>query len=185
MSAHRALIIAAVTLSTASAHAYSAVTLTNGNETKWTEASVPWFIDPDGSDDLTLGQVDAALSAAFASWDAAACNALSWVKSGTAESTANGTVRVTWEENTWDPAASNVLAITTNTFNSFTGKSGQSTIEFTGVNHTWSTTLGEAGTEDVQDTATHEIGHALGLRHTRERDASLFFQAPPTTPRAR
>lgn len=83
--------------------------------------------------------------------------------------------------------ARGALAITTVTFNSQSGRILDTDIEVNGV------PFGSAeyrfaicppagncgGANDIQNTMTHELGHALGLDHPPLSDATMFASAPP------
>ncbi len=175
---------AIATLLAATASAYVVRTLPSGAETKWTDSVVPWVIDPAGSDDLSESGLKDALNAAFGTWQKIECQSLKFVSAGTATTTADETVRVRFEEEEWDPAAGGVLAATTNTVSMLTGKVIKSTIEFNGADYSWTNEPGVDGKHDVQEVAIHEIGHALGLVHSRERASAMFYHSPSVNPRA-
>lgn len=83
---------------------------------------------------------------------------------------------------------SSVIAVTTSTYFRSTGEVIDADIE---MNAAWfdftdvdGPPCGEGGgsncvATDIQNTATHEIGHLLGLDHTSDRDSTMFASAPP------
>jgi predicted Zn-dependent protease len=92
----------------------------------------------------------------------------------------------------WDHS-DGVIALTTTTFNSATGQLVDADIEFndapqadgdhfafTAVDAPECTVPGQLNCvrTDVQNTATHEIGHVLGFAHTPIADATMFDSAP-------
>ncbi|MFT7625797.1 MAG: hypothetical protein ACI9WU_004988, partial [Myxococcota bacterium] len=171
-------------LSAETASAYVVRTLGSGAEALWASPEVTWHLDPDGSDDIPLAQVHAAIASSLATWQAVNCSVVSFVDGGTSATAPMGALTVSFEEDNWDPSASGTLAVTINTFDSQSGEILKSEIEFNGVFHTWGNTLGADLDDDIETSAVHEVGHALGLRHSRERDSAMFFQTPATTPRA-
>jgi hypothetical protein len=99
-------------------------------------------------------------------------NTLQWVKAG-------------WRDLSFKPP-SNALAVTLLSFDSDTGAIVDADIYFNADSFKWAVV--DAATEhdyvDVQNVATHEIGHFLGLDHSSEnlfeedlelKDATMFF----------
>lgn len=85
----------------------------------------------------------------------------------------------------WDYSAG-TLAITTTTFNVRTGRLYDADLEMNAAVHTYSTVdeppcdlLGQTGcvSTDVQNTVTHELGHALGLDHSPDSRSTMFAGA--------
>jgi MYXO-CTERM domain-containing protein len=85
----------------------------------------------------------------------------------------------------WDYSAG-TLAITTTTFNARTGRLYDADLEmnasvhlFTTVDAPPCTALGQPGcvSTDVQNTVTHELGHALGLDHSPDPRSTMFAGA--------
>jgi MYXO-CTERM domain-containing protein len=78
------------------------------------------------------------------------------------------------------------LAITTTTYNVRTGKLYDADLEMNASTHIFSTvdsppcsSLGQTGcvSTDVQNTVTHELGHALGLDHSPDSRSTMFAGA--------
>jgi len=97
---------------------------------------------------------------------------------------AQGTCANTYD--CWDYSAG-TLAITTTTFNVRTGRLYDSDLEMNASVHIFTTVdsppcanLGETGcvSTDVQNTVTHELGHALGLGHSPDTSSTMFATAP-------
>ena len=85
----------------------------------------------------------------------------------------------------WDYSAG-TLAITTTTFNVRTGKLYDADLEMNASVHIFTTVdsppcsaLGQSGcvSTDVQNTVTHELGHALGLDHSPDSRSTMFAGA--------
>jgi uncharacterized protein (TIGR03382 family) len=85
-----------------------------------------------------------------------------------------------WEYN------AGTLAITTTTYNVRTGKLYDADLEMNASTHIFSTvdsppcsTVGQMGcvSTDVQNTVTHELGHALGLDHSPDSRSTMYAGA--------
>src|SRR5262249_17810827 len=96
---------------------------------------------------------------------------------------ANGTCANTYD--CWDYSAG-TLAITLTTFNGRTGKLYDADLEMNASVHQFTTidsppcsTVGQSGcvSTDVQNTVTHEFGHALGLDHSPDSRSTMFAGA--------
>src|SRR4029450_623884 len=89
----------------------------------------------------------------------------------------DGENRLVWHTDEWldSPAA---LALTPAVFRRTTGEITDADIDFNGVDYTWTTTdPPELVLTDVQNTATHELGHVLGLAHTPDPMATMFARS--------
>lgn len=72
--------------------------------------------------------------------------------------------------------SADIIAMTTLTYNVITGEILDADIEFNTA--TFSYTTGDSDAlYDVQNTATHEIGHLLGFAHSLETDATMYSSA--------
>lgn len=88
----------------------------------------------------------------------------------------------------WEHAL-DALAITTTTFRAESGKIEDSDVEFNSRNFLFTAVDSPVCVSpnfnvgcvasDVQNTATHELGHLLGLAHTRAADSTMLAEAVP------
>ncbi|MBN8554528.1 MAG: matrixin family metalloprotease [Deltaproteobacteria bacterium] len=122
---------------------------------------------------LNLNFTEAAMSGVAAS-SGDYQNTISWVTTG-------------WSSQSYRPP-SNALAVTLLSFNTASGAIIDADIYFNAQNFSWSVvdTGGESGYIDVQNIATHEIGHLIGLDHSSEdmgetdlglKAATMFYAA--------
>ncbi len=136
-------------------------------------------IQSDGSDDIGDGSHEIAIRGAMEAW-----NETSGSRARLSESLANrdrrdwqanGVHLVVFDENNssgFFSGASGVVALTPVTF--FTdGRIIDADVLFNGKNFSF-TTKGEIGRFDVQDVATHELGHLLGLDHSGVCGATMY-----------
>lgn len=197
------LALALCPVAPAPARAYVRLRAEDGTPVHWAQGCVLMTPDPrapQGRQAETAGAEDLALSlrAAIEGWRGASapCSALSILPQAAASRPArlDGVNVVTFAATTWgreglpyDPAAA---AITTVSYRSEPGQQGHGTItdtdiELNAVGFRFAR-LGEGGegsgeaprsadrpVQDLQNTLTHELGHALGLGHNcREQAAS-------------
>src|SRR5439155_22228020 len=69
------------------------------------------------------------------------------------------------------------LGVTFNSFFSDNNAQAEADIVFNGVGYTWSTDFNNTDTSKqfIESTATHEIGHFLGLKHSPLGGATMLF----------
>ncbi|MEM9799031.1 MAG: matrixin family metalloprotease, partial [Planctomycetota bacterium] len=159
-----------------------------GSALYWSDPSnVPIAIGTTGSDDLDDGSHETAIRSAIEAWNAAGGSSARLV-----ESFDPGTrARRDWESRD----VQLVLFDESNTSGFFTGASGtvavtpvsfrqsgrivDADVLFNGEDFRFSTS-GESGRFDVQDLATHELGHYLGLDHSGVCGATMYPFVDPT-----
>ena len=148
--------------------AYKVITY-QGMEVKWRDSDIPviYYINENGTPDCIGGF--AAIQAAYQTWEDVSCSYMDFTYGGTTSSTAWGNMDGinlnVWFESNWSGitgTGSNVIAVNTIWFSTIDGHLLDSDIAYNGENFTWSCT-GEAGKMDIQNIATHEIGHSLAL----------------------
>lgn len=69
------------------------------------------------------------------------------------------------------------LALTTTVYRRSTGEILDADIDVNAVNHAWSAGPDPTGFDDIENTLTHELGHAIGFAHTEVLDATMFADA--------
>lgn len=164
----------ALTLATAAlGHGYQIDQDGAGHNLHWSTKPVSYKLVlanvPDGS------QGEAAVKAAFQTWDQASGN-LSLLYGGYAAVGAHqydGTNMVYWVTSSW-PYDQRLLAVTMRYFDRKDGHILDADIVFNGQDYTWS-----VGTwnYDIQNSATHEAGHLAGLGHSTDLHATMYSEA--------
>jgi hypothetical protein len=170
----------------------------DGTELRWVTNCIDYFIHRDGSDDLPFDQVEDQVKRSFEQWELPGCSDVNFTYAGeTAEKRAgyfqnepNSNI-IVWREggggiDDWEHDPS-IIAVTTNTFCTqtnalcpFKGAIIDADIELNGERFEFTNTQIAAFTQfDLGNTLTHEIGHLIGLDHTRVRQATMFASAPP------
>ncbi len=154
----------------------------------WTNPSqVGIVIQSAGSDDLPDGSHETALRGAIREWNRAQGTSAVLVE----DTSPSQQARVDWasddihlilfDENNssgYFPPGSSTVALTPVWFYS-DGRIVDADVLFNGSSFQF-TTSGQAGRFDVQDVATHELGHLLGLDHTGWAGGTMFPYVDPT-----
>ena len=151
-----------------------------GNGMVWPTSPVPYLVQQAGSDDLAMGDVTAAIDAAFATWQAVPCAALAFRNEGLTphKVKTDGNNVILFIEANWiygaEAAAATSLWIV----------DGEQTadIAMNGQHFTWATGPGNqlmATTLDLQGVLTHEIGHFSGLGHSDRAYDTMYFSWKP------
>lgn len=111
---------------------------------------------------------------------------------GTAPASGDGQNSIGWVRSSWRSLSfhppSNALAVTLLSFDQSTGKIAEADIFFNAESFRWAVvdSPSESSYIDVQNIATHEIGHFLGVDHSSEdifetdpvlADATMFYAA--------
>ena len=160
----------------------------NGSALYWANSdSVSIVIQATGSDDIADGSHVTAIRNAIASWNAVSGTAAHLVENTNPAQQA----RTDWQSDSlhtvifdeddysgYFPNGSGIVAITPTWF-SGGGSISDSDVLFNGRAFHF-TTSGVAGRYDVQDVATHELGHLLGLDHSPWAGATMYPYVDPT-----
>ena len=176
-------VLAALVAVSRTASAYVALYDQWGDLRVWKQKTIGWYVASAGSQDVPKSELEAALQAAFDSWEAVSCTKVQFSFGGQSDSAVAPGVFIRFKDNSWDASTGDALAVTTNwVMDGQGGGTQRAEIHFNGVNCTWTTSGADSpGSDkcDVQGVAAHEIGHAIGLDHPRERFATMFFSSYP------
>jgi MYXO-CTERM domain-containing protein len=171
------VVLATLCALTAPARAFDTLKY-NGNQTTWPSWPVKYYLDPAGSSDVAFAQVQSAIQAAFQTWQDVDCCQLTFSYGGTKGYSNSWTgVWVHFTKSNWDPSVGDAAAYSLS-WKDWNGNITQSEINFNDENLSWTTTGATdffSPFSDIQGVATHEIGHTLGLDHSKIREAVMFF----------
>lgn len=168
--------------------AHVRLTTNSGIELRWgAPSNVSIVISSTGSDDILDGSHTAAIRNAIATWNAASGSAARLVENASGPARA----RTDWQSDDlhlvffdeddssgYLPSGAGIVAITPVWFLS-SGVITDADVIFNGDDFLF-TTSGEPGYFDVQDVATHELGHLLGLDHSGWAGATMYPYVDPT-----
>jgi len=152
---------------------YAFVSLQAGsNPFFWGSPTVGYVIHEDGDPTITDGTDDTAVRLAFEAWQQVPSSSIAF------QEDQGSRARTDWRSDDihlviWDEtnesgffgAPSGLVAITPVDFDPSSGLILDADIIFNAKNHDFSTDLA-SGTFDVQNVATHEVGHFIGLDHS-------------------
>ncbi|MAF67554.1 MAG: hypothetical protein CMJ84_18100 [Planctomycetes bacterium] len=158
----------------------------NGNPLFWAAPeSVGVVIQAEGSDDVADGSDEAALRGAIATWNGVSDTTVRLVE----DNDPAQQERTDWEQfginlmlfdednsSGYFPQGSSAVAITPVWFYS-DGRIAGADVLFNGGSYTFST---DGGGFDIQDVATHELGHLLGLDHTGFVGGTMYPYVDPS-----
>jgi hypothetical protein len=177
---------------TATARAYERGTVEGDPSTPlaWARRELPLRIAYDTSADLAPTDVRAALGRSLATWSGAGgCTDVLLVDEGAPSALRTNLMggahdlenRVVFREDAWPPdLGPETLAITTLVYRRSTGEILDADIDLNGVDHVWSVAAEPPpGETDLENTATHEVGHLLGFAHVIDPTATMHGQSDP------
>lgn len=180
----RQAILVSTLLAALSSAATAFVTLKYGGaEPVWDNDSVTYYINSNGSDDVTMEQLESALGAAFGAWTAVPCATIEFSYGGRRSSDPGNGVYVSFKESNWDPSVGDAAAYAMS-WKNWQGEITNAVVVYNGQDLTWTVdaSLANSGLRsDIQGVGSHEIGHTLGLDHTRHLDATMFFSSSGNT----
>jgi hypothetical protein len=182
--------LAAILLAVWPIRAYQLQKTVGGDIVRWKESCFYYTLHEEGSEDVDMTDVKEAIRASFDAWENADCTYFYFEETeknatcseiGFSQDSGNMNLLV-WRESDWEvdaDHASGAMALTTLSYDKNTGRILDADVEFNGEYFTWGVTSA-SNLADIRNTATHEIGHMLGLEH--ELSNTKATMAPTAKP---
>lgn len=139
---------------------------------------VPLSLNDVGSADLGANVSHTEVARAFADWQAVSCAQLSIAgRSSTSAQpgTYEGRSIIGWVESGWRHAPEAIGVTGTLATQSMPSCITEADMELNGVHYTWTTSPGQGARVNAYSIALHEGGHYLGLGHSNDRDATMYY----------
>ena len=154
----------------------------------WPTKCVVYHLNEVGIDDADRDRANSAIIDSFETWNEPQCSGISFEFGGFTDEDRVGFNAFTgadlnanvivFRNNEWSHEVG-VLALTSVTFKPSTGEILDADIELNGRDFRFTTTSNEFLVQiDVANTATHEVGHFLGLDHSAVSESTMFATAP-------
>jgi hypothetical protein len=149
----------------------------NGNESKWSASTIKWYLHPSGSNDVSFSELQNAMNAMFQEFQNISCFTKNFSYGGTKNYDPENGIYIKFQENSWDATVGDAAAYA-QSWKGWGGKITNSVIVYNGKDITWTTTEADdyfSAKSDIQGVGTHELGHCMGLDHSRLQEATMFF----------
>lgn len=162
------------------ADAYKRIFTPAGAAVKWQTTPVGWSYNHNNFSQINQQTMLQVLQTSFKKWESPNCSALVFSYRGATNAIWNqndSNNLLIWNATIPDPNFPTALALTIPAYVNATGAYTDADIIFN-ASYPWATNP-TSQHYDVIGTATHEIGHLLGLDHTQVANATMFPTASP------
>ncbi len=149
---------------------------------------IVYSLNQAGSDDIQFSEVERVVAASFKSWEDIPTSAISFQRGANNSSTSttnDGVYQIYWLENSTTTSdglnlagAFAVSRLTTYVSGPRSGEIIDASLVFNGNQYRWATD-GRGDAADLQEVATHEIGHGIGVSHSPIGGSTMFPRTGP------
>ncbi|MCC6749766.1 MAG: matrixin family metalloprotease [Deltaproteobacteria bacterium] len=153
----------------------------NGQVVRWSTLPVKFDLHSAAAPGASAAETQAAVRAAYKAWSTVSCSKYQTQDLGVV-SRPNGDQRDHVNTNAWLPSwpaayGAAALGVTQTIYDPQSGRIMDADTFYNGTKR-WSVT-GSPFAYDVQAVATHELGHQLGLDHSTEPTATMYYATAP------
>ena len=148
--------------------------------TAWRKPCIGFHVNEQGTEQIPFEEVRNTVIKSAAVWSAPNCSYFSLYFStnedriGFNPYTKENANIIVFRDSSWEESKS-IMALTTVTQDSVTGEIYDADIEVNTQSYSFSTVSGGSyQSVDFENTLTHEIGHVLGLAHSKVMEATMF-----------
>ncbi len=152
----------------------------------WADSCLTMYINERGSKDVPDESEFEEIKSSFETWSAVSCSSFLVQFAGMTNLEITGHLKedpsinmVTFREKKW-PYSTHPVAFTAVTYDVNSGQIFDADIEMNGEDYFFTTRPEEESWKiDIQNTITHEMGHVLGIDHSKSAEATMFDHAGP------
>ncbi len=185
---YRLTIVAVVVFMAGNALAYKVYRTDKGTPLRWYKSEVKMFYDYNGTKDIPGNAEWQAVNKSMDTWNAVDCNQPRLEPGGLKQDGKTGywphkdnynLIRWVNHKDEWTQkyvGNEDVIAFTTVSYDLDTGEIYDADMDI----NDWNFDFGVDGSRskyDVQNTVTHELGHVLGMDHSKDPDATMYYSA--------
>ncbi|MBC7793006.1 MAG: matrixin family metalloprotease [Clostridia bacterium] len=143
----------------------------------WASPTLTFTVDTDGVTAITDGSDITAVRNSFAAWNAVDCSRFRFVDGGLSSTATTFTVKFIHDESTWNGLGGGGGAVAYTKLTTSGGAWSSAIVYVSDFGGTAWGTDGNLRKHDLQSVITHELGHVLGLQHSADPQATMYYRS--------